>query len=389
MKSYFGAGQHRWARLAVVAVVALVWSAGGIAWGADRKVNFLRTPNHGIQPQAVADAKGVLHLIYFKGDPGKGDLFYVQRKTDKHHFSEPVRVNSEAGSAIATGTIRGGQIALGKNQRVHVAWNGSKGTGMFYSRLNEEGAAFEPQRNLMKSSDVLDGGGSVAADSEGNVYVVWHGVKKDGTRGEGNRQVWLARSTDEGKTFSAEEPIGKEATGVCGCCACRAFADSKGMVFVLYRSATDSVNRDICLLSSRDKGKTFSSAVVHKWEVAVCPMSSEFLTEGPGGVRAAWDTDGQVYFGKIGGDLKVDKFQAAPGAAHHRKHPVLAVNAQGETLFAWTEGTGWQRGGTLVWQVHDKAGKPVEDKGRVDRGIPVWGLPAAVAHPDGSFTIIH
>ena len=46
---------------------------------------------------------------------------------------------------------------------------------------------------------------------------------------------------DEGKTFSAEEPISKGATGVCGCCACRAFADSKGAVFVLYRSATGGV----------------------------------------------------------------------------------------------------------------------------------------------------
>src|SRR5262245_34727215 len=75
---------------------------------------ILRTPDRGIQPQAVVDSKGVLHLIYFKGDPGNGDIFYVRRDPGQERFSSPIQVNSQAGSAIATGTIRGAQIALGK-----------------------------------------------------------------------------------------------------------------------------------------------------------------------------------------------------------------------------------------------------------------------------------
>jgi hypothetical protein len=358
------------------------------AWTADITVQVLRTPERGIQPQAVVDGKGVLHLIYFKGDPGKGDLFYVQRKTGKDDFTEPIRVNSEAGSAIAVGSIRGGQLAIGKNQRVHVTWNDSKGKTIFYSRLNDDGTAFEKQRGLMRSSAIPDGGGSVAADSEGNVYLVWHGMKLDGPRGEAFRHVWCSRSSDEGKTLTAEEIIEQGPTGVCGCCACRAFADSKGTLYVLYRSATESVNRDMYLLTSTDKGKTFNSSVVHKWEVGTCPMSSEGFVEGPNGVLAAWDTGGQVYLGKID-NSKIAKPQAAPGGANERKHPALAVNSKGETLFAWTEGTAWQRGGTLVWQVLEKSGKPTLERGKVERGIPIWGLPAVVAHPDGNFTIIH
>jgi hypothetical protein len=73
----------------------------------------------------------------------------------------------------------------------------------------------------------------------------------------------------------------------------------------------------------------------------------------------------------------------------NRKHPALAVNAKSEMLLAWAEGTGWQKGGSLAWQVYDKAGKPTGEKGRREGGIPVWGLPAAVAHSDGSFTLIH
>ena len=106
----------------------------------------------------------------------------------------------------------------------------------------------------------------VVADDAGNVYVVWHGQRK-GNRGEDKRQVWIARSTDDGKTFSIEAPAWAEPTGVCGCCSTRAFADRDGTVYVLYRSATAQVNRDTYLLGSRDCGKSFQQALVHRWKV--------------------------------------------------------------------------------------------------------------------------
>jgi len=118
-------------------------------------------------------------------------------------------------------------------------------------------------------------------------------------------------------------------------------------------------------------------------------MSTMTLVQGPNGVAAAWDTDGQIYFTTIkSGTTEFTKPQSAPGASRDRKHPALAVNAQGDMVLAWTEGTGWQRGGALAWQVFDKTGKPMEGKGRVDRGIPVWGLPTVEA-TGGGFTIIH
>jgi len=227
-------------------------------------VTLLRVPNGGIQPQALVDAEGTLHLIYFKGDKANaGDLFYVSRGAGKERFSEPIRINSRPGTACAAGSVRGGQIALGKGGRLHVVWNG---VGTDYTRMNDAGTAFEEQRNLMRQTEVPDGGGTVAADDAGNVYVVWHGQRK-GLRGEDKRQVFVARSTDDGKTFALEEPVWSEPTGVCPCCSTRAFADRDGIVHVLYRSATAGVNRDIYLLVSEDRGKSFHKALIHKWKV--------------------------------------------------------------------------------------------------------------------------
>ena len=94
--------------------------------GPPSALRLIRVPQGGIQPQAIVDDKGVIHLVYFNGEPRQGDLFYVRSTDGGATFSPPLRVNSQAGSAIAAGTIRGGQIALGENGRVHVAWNGSK-----------------------------------------------------------------------------------------------------------------------------------------------------------------------------------------------------------------------------------------------------------------------
>jgi hypothetical protein len=88
-------------------------------------ISVVRVPNGGIQPQAVIGPGRILHVLYFAGDPKAGDLFYVKSADYGSAWSTPLRVNRTPGSAIAIGTIRGGQIAIGRNGRIHVAWNGS------------------------------------------------------------------------------------------------------------------------------------------------------------------------------------------------------------------------------------------------------------------------
>lgn len=121
----------------------------------------------------------------------------------------------------------------------------------------------------------------MAADKSGNIYVAWHGIaesvaKATGKEGEARRRVWIRRPEDDGKTFSAET---KAWTRSCGCCGMKIFVTRNGDVFALYRSATESVHRDIYLLSSRHHGTTFEGKLLHKWSSNACPMSSMDLAE--------------------------------------------------------------------------------------------------------------
>lgn len=361
------------------------------------EVRIQRVPGGGLQPQALTDARGALHLVYLQGDPKACEVIYSRREAGQTEFSAPLRVNSQPGSAIAIGTIRGAQLALGKGGRVHVIWNGSgqaepkpatKSSPLLYTRLNDAGNGFEPQRNLIKGTLHLDGGGTVAADPEGNVFALWHGAPPDNTAGETGRAVYLARSRDEGKTFEPERVVSPEASGACACCGMRAFADAQGTVFALFRTASTALDRDMMLLVSRDRGERFTGDYVHRWRVGQCPMSSEAFTAAGGRVFAAWETAGAVQFAAL--DAKTAKAASPVGPAImvKGKHPVLAVNKAGETLLVWTEGTGWQRGGTLAWQVFGADGKPTTAPQRRD-GVPMWGLAAVVAESDGRFTVLY
>jgi len=358
-------------------------------------VTTVRLPEGGIQPQAVVDRVGTIHVLYFKGEAAHGDLFYARLALDGT-FSAPLRVNSQPGSAIATGTMRGGHIAIGRNGRVHVAWHGSdrarpratkNATPVLYSQLTAGAAAFEPQRNLVQTEvDGLDAG-TVAADTAGNVYVAWHAFPP-GTRGEADRRVWVTRSTDDGATFSPEVAASRPETGTCGCCGVGAFADRRGTLFLLYRSATDTVHRDTYLLTSRDAVRTFSSTKLQDWNIGACPMSTFSFGESSRDVLAAWETDGQVQW------LRIDSRSGArsaivipPGSTRNRKHPVIATNPRGETLLAWTEGTAWNKGGELIWQVFDGENRPAST-GRV-QGVPTWSLGAVAIRPDGGFVVVY
>jgi hypothetical protein len=356
------------------------------------RVDIVATPGGGIQPQATIDESGTIHLIYFKGEPGGGDLFYVRRKPGDAAFSAEMRVNSEPASAIATGSVRGGQIALGRNGWIHVAWNGSRPierngvtqTPMWYARLSPGGNAFEPQRAIGSHTKYLDGGASVAADRSGRVYVVWHAA--GALEGEPHRPIYVATSADDGARFQPEKGFSNEG-GACGCCGVETLADARGRLQILYRSAGAMVHRDAMWMTIGPQGAS-APVRLQPWELPACPMTTFAMAAAPDGLIAAWETQQQIYSAVLDPDRRVISAVTAMAGTALRKHPSVAVNAAGDRLIAWTEGTAWARGGTVAWELRDRSGV-AQASGANAGTVPVWGLVSAIARRDGSFLILH
>ena len=345
-----------------------------------------RVPDGGICPQAAVDDRGRLHLIYFRGDARRGDLFHAASDDGGHTFGAAERVNGKPGTVMVIGGVRGPSLAVGRGGRLHITWTTTdKPMSMAYAR-STDGGKFEPPRDATRDHPGLDGGGSVAADSAGNVYLAWH-APADGGQTEADRRVWLSRSTDDGRTFAQAVAIGLADRGCCACCATQVSAAGDGRVFVVYRTAVEQVHRDVTVLASTDHGTTFTVTATDPWQASTCVMSTSVLAISGRRSLAAWETRGHILVADV--SRPAAKPVQASGPVAGSKHPAVAINRDGRSVVAWAEGTGWNKGGSVAWQMFDADGRSVAGQSGGADGLPAWDAPAVVAMPDGAFNVIY
>jgi hypothetical protein len=347
-------------------------------------------PNHGVQPQALVDSKGVLHVLFLAGEPTACDLFHCTLDAMTRQLTEPQRINHDSGNAIAVGTIRGVQAAIGRDDRLHLVWNGGvmdaqgkRSANVFYTHSIAEGFAVE--RRLMQRGMHLDGGASVAATPQGRVCAMWHAAPLDTPKGSGEqaRRVYVSESADNGATFTDERIVSAATDGVCACCSLRIQSAADGGFHALYRHASGE-SRAMQWLHCEAKGE-FTRQEVQAWKINACPMSSSFILPTGDAMLAAWETESAIWMQRLEAD------SAAPQKISDKnsKHPCLARNKRDETLITWAIGTGWQRGGTLAWSLLASDGKEIATSGKTHTKVPMWSYPAT-AHVVGiGFVVIH
>ena len=138
-------------------------------------------------------------------------------------------------------------------------------------------------------------------------------------------------------------------------------------------------------MTSGDEGNTLVDESIHGWQIGACPVTTTTLSEGPSGVRVAWETAGQVYFDPTD---HLDNVVSPEGEIRfRRKNPVVAVNTKGDTLLAWGDGPGLRAGGTLHWQLFDANGQPIKEHGN-EVTVPSGSAPTAVVRADDSFLLL-
>lgn len=367
-----------------IPVVALALSAPV----ARADVKSVRVPHGGEVPDVALDAKGVLHLTYGKGLPG--DAFYVRSEDGGQTFSHPAKLNRRA-NVVTTGGERGPKVAVGKGGVLHVVWLGyyKSGGGLWYTRSADGGKTFAPERKLNSPDYGLDNA-ALAADAEGNVVVLWTGGfpgAKDDPDSPTSSPIVLARSTDNGESFSKNEPLRSDhpaSAHACGCCRLEARI-AGDQLYVAFRGGYKNL-RDPYLLVGPKAGNDFACVKVSddRWD-AECPMQGiPFQVDAKGRVLVSWMSRGQAFWAASdpGGKRFGEKSGVTSGVKNKEDYPLALANDRGEVLLSWVQG------GRVRWARYGLRGGLPQDGG--DLG-PARGRHkhTAFVGADGHFYVVY
>ncbi|MES2060508.1 MAG: hypothetical protein V4456_01215 [Bacteroidota bacterium] len=245
----------------------------------------------GQQPQVSVDTKGIVRVVF-----GSADQIFCATSTDHGvSFGKPLLVAKVP--EMHLGMSRGPQFTSSKNFSVITAMD--KTGNIHWYQLNHATAKWKYMGvvNDLKGS-APEGLMNIAADDKDSFYAVWLD-----TRTGKHNQIYF--SSLAGKTFKWSKNIMAYQSPdqhVCECCRPSIAVKGTG-VALMFRNWLNG-SRDLYVTRSSDQGKTFSPAVkmgMDTWKLNGCPMDGGGLRISPSNaVQTVWQRKGDIYYATPG-----------------------------------------------------------------------------------------
>lgn len=270
---------------------------------------------NGQMPSMIKDKLNDLHLVYGNGD----SILYLSTKNQDEPFSKPSLVAVLPN--LAASSSRGPQIA-------------NTQSGITVMACNKEGDIFSYLKNAsgnwsvatkVNDEDTTAKEGLTGLSGDGNkLFTVWLDLR------DKHNKIFGSGSTDGGKTWSTNKMIyASPDTTVCQCCKPSVVIKGSN-VYVMFRNWLDG-NRDMYLIRSTDGGNTFGQAEKlgkGSWALNGCPMDGGGLTiHDDNKIQTVWRREGKIYAYRPG--------ETESEIGEGRGCTLASVNNQ--TIYTWTE----------------------------------------------------
>lgn len=262
------------------------------------------------EPVTVSAPGGGLFVAWVNHNANsRSDVMLARFDIEGAPNGAPVRVNQRAGVATAW---RGDPPSVAVNgSSVYVLWTarvesqGKKGTDLYLSVSQDSGKTFAAAVKV--NDDKLPAGHgmhSIAVSKDGRVYAAWLDERNvpapepsadaSAHHMESNSELFVADSTDGGKTFSANRKVTEN---VCPCCKTALALAGDGTLYVSWRQVLPGDFRHIAVASSTDAAAHFSTPVIvsdDKWVLHGCPVSGPSLSlDANSNLRVVWFAAGE------------------------------------------------------------------------------------------------
>jgi hypothetical protein len=269
----------------------------------------------GQMPNLVRDNSGIMHLVYGKGD----SILYSYSSDEGNTFSAPTLISVLP--KLAASHTRGPQIGATVNGLTITACNND---GDIFSFMKDRSGHWS-QTSRVNDKDTVAKENLMALASDGNnAFAVWLDLR------DGHNKIFGSNSVDGGKTWSKNILVyASPDTTVCECCKPSVAVKGEN-VYVMFRNWLDG-NRDMYLIKSSDGGNTFSQAKklgTGSWPLKGCPMDGgNVVINTNGDPQTVWNRKGTIYASEPG------KTEMELGKG--KKCTMETVN--GKNVYAWIE----------------------------------------------------
>ncbi len=271
----------------------------------------------GQMPNVTKDMSNNIHIVYGSGD----SILYAYSTNNAKAFSKPALV--AVLPKVYTFATRGPQIASTKNGLVITAATSAGNIHSFY-KINSSSRWLQGKKVNDVNDIAKEGLTALSADGN-NVVAVWLDL-----RTTNRNKIYSSRSSDGGKNWSRNTLVyASPDSTVCECC--KPSVTMKGNnVYVMFRNWLNG-NRDLYLIKSSDAGKSFGQAQKlgnESWKLNGCPMDGGgVVINKKGNAETVWRREGKIYSSTPG----LPEKEIGEG----RNCSIETVN--NKTIYAWTE----------------------------------------------------
>ena len=275
------------------------------------------------QPQLAAQGAHVA-MAYGSGD----SVFFTGSNDSGKTWGNSVLVSGSG--KLSLGMRRGPRVAISNGTIVISAIVGAKGRGadgdLVAWRSADQGKTWSSGKSVNDVPGAArEGLHSMAAGGKNTLFATWLDLRSKGTK------LYGSASFDGGSTWSPNRVVYESSSGsICECCHPTAVVETEGGIGVMFRNSLDG-NRDMYLVRSSDGGKTFAKAQKlgsGTWKLNACPMDGgDLVLPSKAESLSVWRREGNLYFSH-------GKDEVLLGLG---KQPVIVETSKGAVV-AWTEG---------------------------------------------------
>lgn len=312
-------------------------------------ISMVQVNQAGSGPEAVHQSpgfaigsEGAQFVTWSAANKTPGTLFasdlQLARSSEGRTFRSPVQVNDD-GLAISH-TFE--DLSVGKGSELYVAWLDGRnkdrsGASVMFACSQDGGIT-------VGKNVVIDGMACpccrpmMAQAPDGSLWVAWRKTF------EGNvRDIVIAHSTDQGRTFSSPTVVSRDGW-VFDACPHRgpsiAF-DGQGRLYIgWYTEGRDEQPR-LFITTSDDQGATFSASVPLHTAATSLPDNLQMAVHPDGQVVAVWEEVTGVRK-RVVMRVSTDRGQTfgpllTLSGGSKAEHPTVAIHGSGRVAIGWTE----------------------------------------------------